>query len=312
MHAVARVRTPAVARRFFAFAPHRSYIEQMALKTVIAGAILVSGLAACSRGRAYELRGQVVAVDVSRQELTVKHEDIRGFMPGMTMPFRVRDRQSLADRTPGELIRATLVVGTNEVHLEYIERTGFAPVVDVSSPPTARHDILRTGDPVPDEEFVDQTGTPVRLSSWRKKVIAVTFIYTRCPLPDFCPLMDRNFASVQKLVAQDPLLRDRVRLMSVSFDPAHDTPAVLASHAARVGADTRSWSFVTGKREAIERFAGRFGVSVMREDKTPQEIVHNLRTGIVNGEGQLVHVVSGKDWTPSDLVTALRTAVAGE
>ena len=284
----------------------------MTFKTVIAAAILVSGVVACSRGRAYELRGQVVSVDSARQEVTVKHEDIRGFMPGMTMPFRVRDRALLAERTPGELIRATLVVGTNEVHLADIQRTGFAPLVDVSPAPTAKFDFVQPGEQVPDEPLIDQTGSPVRLSQWRKKVIVVTFIYTRCPLPDFCPLMDRNFAAVQKLAAQDPGLKDRVQLLSVSFDPDYDTPAVLAAHAERMGADTRSWSFAAGERAPVERFASRLGVSVIRDEKTPQQIGHNLRTAIVDEEGKLVQVFSGKDWTPTDLVAALRNVVDGQ
>ena len=283
----------------------------MAFKTVIAAAILVSAVAACSRGRAYELRGQVVAVDSARQELTVKHEDIRGFMPGMTMPFKVRDRTLLADRTPGELIRATLVVGTNEVHLEDIQHTGFAPLINVSPPPPATSSFLDAGDVVPDEPLLDQTGTPVRMSQWRKKVLGVTFIYTRCPLDDFCPLMDRHFTAVQKLVAQDSVLKDRVQLVSVSFDPDYDTPAVLAAHAARVGADGRLWRFVTGERPGIERFVSRFGVSVIRDEKTPQQIVHNLRTAIVDGDGKVVQIFSGTDWTPSDFVAALRNVVDG-
>lgn len=284
----------------------------MAFKTVIAAAILVSGVLACSRGRAYELRGQVIAVDLARQELTVKHDDIRGFMPGMTMPFKVRDRALLTERTSGELIRATLVVGTNDAHLEDIQRTGFAPLADGPPAHTARFDILEPGELVPDEPLVDQTGAPVRLSQWRKKVTVVTFVYTRCPLPDFCPLMDRHFAAVQKLAAQDPRLKDRVQLLSVSFDPDFDTPAVLAAHAERVGADTRSWSFVTGERAALERFSSRFGVSVIRDEKTPQDIVHNLRTAIVDGEGKLVQVFNGKDWTPIELAAALRNVVDGQ
>ena len=280
----------------------------MSLKTVIAAAILTAGLAACSRGRAYELRGQIIAVNPSRQEITVKHEDIRGFMPGMTMPFKVRDRSLLEGRVPGELITATLVVGDNEAHLENIRRTGHAELAAADVEPAGSFDLLEPGDEVPDEPFVDQNGAPRRLSEWRKKVIAVTFIYTRCPLPDFCPQMDRQFAAVQKTAAQDPVLKDRFHLLSVSFDPEYDTPPVLAAHARRAGADTTSWSFVTGHTADIDRFASRFGVSIMR-NQSPQEIVHSLRTAVIDADGRLVKVFDGNGWMTGDLVSELRNAI---
>src|SRR6185503_21391016 len=121
----------------------------MPLKSVIAAAILAAaGVAACSRARSYELRGQIVAVNPSRQEITVKHEDIRGFMPGMTMPFRVRDRSLLEGRTAGELITATLVVSDNDAHLQNIRRTGHA---DLPAPEgaTGSLDLLEPGGEVP-------------------------------------------------------------------------------------------------------------------------------------------------------------------
>jgi len=263
--------------------------------------------AACSRGREYELRGQVLAVDKDRQEITVKHEDIVGFMPAMTMPFRVEERAQLDSRVPGELIRATLVVGDRDVHLEHVERTGEAPLTD--APPVRTFDLLETGEAVPDEPFVDHTGTPRRLSDWRGTAVAVTFIYTRCPLPDFCPRMDQHFAAVQKEIARDPALRKRVHLVSISFDPDFDRPAVLEAHATRAGADGATWSFVTGDRDDIDRFASRFGVSIIREDRTGQEIVHNLRTAVIDPQGRLAKVFSGTDWTPAELLHELRASV---
>lgn len=262
--------------------------------------------AGCSRSREYELRGQVLAVDRERQEITVKHEDIVGFMPAMTMPFRVANRSEFEARVPGELIRATLVVGEGEVHLEEVTRTGEAPLTE-APPPT--FDLLQPGEMVPDEPFVDQNGVSRRLSDWRGKAVAVTFIYTRCPLPDFCPRMDQHFAAVRKEAASDPALRDRVHLLSISFDPEHDRPDVLKKHAARAGTDGRGWSFVTGDRDDIDRFASRFGVSIIREGQASQEIVHSLRTAVIDPKGRLVRVFSGNDWTPPVLIDALRTAL---
>ncbi len=264
-------------------------------------------LLACSRGREYELRGQVLAVHPDRQEITIKHEDIRGFMPGMTMPFKVRDVSLLEGRSPGELVTATLVVEDTDAFLSSIERTGHAPLTE--PPPSASLSaMVGPGEQVPDVEVTDQTGAARKLSDWRGRVVAVTFIYTRCPVPNFCPLMDRHFATVQKALGQDRELRNRTHLVSVSFDPRFDTPKVLAAHAQRVGADPAAWSFVTGTQDAIDRFAAAFGVSIIREDADLKEIMHNLRTAVIDGEGRLVKVFTGNEWTPEELIATMKSA----
>jgi len=264
--------------------------------------------AACSRGREYELRGQILAVDSVRREITIKHEDIEGFMPGMTMPFKVRDLSLLEGRTPGDLVRATLVVEDSDGFLKAIERTGHAPLAE--PPPARPHvDALSSGDEVPDAALVDETGAPRRLSEWRGRTLAITFVYTRCPLPDFCPLMDRQFAQVQQMVSEDAELRGRVHLLSISFDPGFDTPAVLATHAKKVGADPATWSYMTGAEADIESFAAQFGVAIMREGSDPGSVVHNLKTAVVDANGRLVKVISGMQWAPAELVGELRSAV---
>jgi protein SCO1/2 len=264
---------------------------------------------ACSNAREYPLKGQVLFVDPAKQEITVKHEDVRGFMPGMTMPFKVPDKTGFGSVAPGDLITATLVVEETAGYLQDVAKTGSAPL-----PPEAkllpRATILEPGDAVPDVSFTDQTGASRRLSDWRGKVVALTFIYTRCPIPNFCPLMDRHFAAVQRQVKAEALLDSRVHLVSISFDPEHDTPEVLAKHAARVGADPGQWSFVTAPWEVIDPFARVFGVAIMRDDKPTQEILHNLRTAIIGKDGRLVRVLNGNEWTPEELMTAIREADA--
>ena len=267
----------------------------------IAFGLLVAG--ACSRSRQYELRGQILAVDVPRAQLTIKHENIRGFMPAMTMAFEVRDERLLEGRQPGELIVATLVVEENGAYLSAIQRTGVAPLAE--TPPPAPVEVIRAGDLVPDATFTDQTGRPRRFSDWRGQVVVLTFVYTRCPLPNFCPLMDRHFQETQREIARDPSLRERARLVSVSFDPDYDTPKVLTAHAARVSADPAYWTWLTGDREQVDRFASRFGVSIIRGDVPGGEIVHNLRTAVVDPDGRVVTILSGTDWTPSDLLAQL-------
>jgi protein SCO1/2 len=273
-------------------------------------ALAVTLSPACSRGRSYELRGQIVAIDPGRQEITIKHEDITGFMPGMTMPFKVSDPSLLDGRTAGDLVRATLLVDDSRGVLTAIERTGHAPLTE-RPPARLPAEPLKPGDAVPDTALVDESGATRRLSDWRGRAVAVTFIYTRCPLPDFCPLMDRQFAQVQQMVAGDATLRERVHLLSVSFDPAYDTPAVLATHARKVGADPATWNYLTGEQPAIDEFAAHFGVSIMREGSDPGGVVHNLRTAVVDPNGRLVRIINGMQWAPSELVTGLRSAAGG-
>ena len=281
------------------------------LSRAAAVALLAAGVGCSAPApREYELRGQVLAVDPARREITIKHDDIPQFMPGMTMPFKVQDVRLLEGRAAGELVKATLVVEPNGAHLRAIERIGSAPLADVP-PPRSPDALLDPGDAVPDATFVDERGAPRRLSDWRGQAVAVTFIYTRCPIPDFCPLMDRHFTTVQRAIASDAALRGRVHLLSVSFDPQYDRPPVLTAHARRVGAEPAWWTFLTGSPRDVEAFAWQFGVSVIREGEAAGEIVHNLRTAVIDGNGRLTAVLRGNQWTPDELVEELRKAADG-
>jgi protein SCO1/2 len=281
---------------------------------LIAAALTVCtlGAAACSRAeppRRYPLRGQVLAVHPDKQQLTVRHEDIPGFMPGMTMSFEVGRPQLMQDRQPGELISATLEVVDYTGRLVEIQRTGTAPLPDNANEVALATELLAPGDPVPDTAFIDQDDRRRSLAEWRGSHTLVTFIYTRCPLPTVCPLMDQNFATIQRAVAEDAALRGRVTLISVSFDPDHDTPEVLRAHAARRKADLSVWTFLTGDRATIDRFAGRFGVGVIRPSDTAGEITHNLRTAHLDPDLRVVKLYSGSEWTPGAVLADLRAAI---
>lgn len=264
-----------------------------------------------STARKYELRGQVLAVDASKGELTIKHEDIPGFMPGMTMPFRVKDPKLLEGRVPGDLITATLVVEETDAYLTAVTKTGASevPAPLPLSPVLSGVELLKVGEAVPDQTFVDQDGRRQALSSRSGQVVALTFIYTRCPFPTFCPLMDRNFAAVQKTVRDDPALRGRVHLLSVSFDPEYDTPEILKKHAALRGADSSVWSYVTAARDEIDVFAARFGMSIVR-GATSGDFDHTMRTAVIDRHGRLATLYVGNEWSPNELVRALRDAAA--
>jgi protein SCO1 len=267
--------------------------------------------AACSApAREYELRGQILAVDREQRTLTIRHDDIEGFMPAMTMPFKVKDRGLIDGRVPGDLVRATLVVRDTEAYISSVERIGHVELSEATPSPGASAPIATAGDEAPDAELVDEAGRSRRLSDWRGSVVAVTFIYTRCPVPNFCPLMDRHFLAVQRALTTDAHLSSRAHLVSVSFDPEFDTPAVLAAHARRVGADPARWTFVTGERDQLDPFAARFGVTTIRDGATDWEIVHNLRTAVIDPQGRIVTIFSGNEWTPGELLQVMRAAGA--
>jgi protein SCO1 len=273
--------------------------------------LLALACAACARGTGarYPIHGQILAIDGSRSngrvEVTLKHDDIRGFMPAMTMPYALGDPANASGLAAGDIIDATLVVNGSDVHLDGVRKSGHAAL-----PGDARAvrimDVMQPGDLVPDDALVDQTGATRRLSDWRGRALAVTFVYTRCPLPDFCPAMDRRFGTLQTAIKADPTLPARVHLVTVSFDPAHDTPAVIQQHADARGADPAVWSYLTGAPAAIDHLTSRFGVSTIPENGTAETIAHNLRTAIVDPDGRLVTIYTGQDWTPEALLNDLR------
>jgi protein SCO1 len=276
---------------------------------------LVLFAAGCSKApeqRTFTLQGQVQSLDAAHKLVTVKHEEIKGFMPAMTMPYEVQEAKALDGLAPGDLIDAKLIVFSNGAHLAEIKKVGTAPLekppADVPNPPTASSgfELLKIGEPVPDGSFVDQDGKRRRFAAFKGAPAVMTFIYTRCPLPTFCPLMDRHFVTLQKALKTDPSL-NTVKLITVSFDPVTDTPPVLRKHAKTLDADLTRWTFLTGDRDDVDQFAARFGVSVSRALNDARDITHNLRTAIIGADGTLVKVYTGNDWSPDQILADLKT-----
>jgi protein SCO1 len=274
---------------------------------------LLLAVFACSKKedrRAFTLQGQVLSVDTPRKLVTVKHEEITGFMPAMTMPYEVAEAKALDGLAPGDLINAKLIVFSNGAHLTDIKKVGNAPLEKppAEAPnPTASSgfELLKPGEAVPDTRFLDQDGKSRRFSAFSGSPVVMTFIYTRCPLPTFCPLMDRHFATLQKTLKSDAGLKS-VHLVTVSFDPVTDTPAVLKKHARSLDADLTRWTFLTGDRDEVDQFAARFGVSVGRALNDARDITHNLRTAIIGADGKLAKVYTGNDWSPDQILVDLR------
>ena len=257
--------------------------------------------------RQFELQGQILAVRPERHEVVIKHQDIKGFMQGMTMPFTVRDDALMAGKKPGDLVTATLVVGETQAYLSTLTTTGHAELSEAAPPPAP--DILEPGQTVKDATLVDQDNTPRQFSTFKGHRLAVTFIYTRCPLPDFCPLMDKHFAAIQTTIKGTPTLAD-VRLLTVTLDPEFDRPAIMKAYARRREADPAVWTFLTGEPAEVNRFATQFGLYVEHNPQDAINITHNLRTAVIDPEGRLVSVHSGNSWTPAELVADLTAAPA--
>ena len=244
---------------------------------------------------------------VGGTEITIKHEDIPGFMPAMTMAYFLKKDEKADGIGPGDLVTATLVADGSSLWLQDVRKTGHAPLPS-DARPIRILDVMAPGDTVPDDRLVDQTGAERRFSSWRGQTVAVTFVYTRCPVPDFCPLMDRRFGELQRAIQSDATLAGTVHLASVSFDPRHDTPEAIKAHAKARGADPRVWSYLTGEPAVIDHLTSRFGVSVIEEHDTPESITHNLRTAVIDPSGRLVKFYTGNEWTVETLLADLRDA----
>jgi protein SCO1/2 len=283
------------------------------MRAVLAALSVVLSLCSCTRTpetRTYTLQGQILAVKVETREVLVKHDDIPGFMPAMTMAYVVKDAALLQERKPGDLITATLKVAAESAWLSAITATGSAPLPDDAPekiPVGAGVTPLAPGDRVPATSLLDQDLRQVSIANWQGSVVAITFIYTRCPLPQYCPLLDRRFAEVQQAVLGDPDLRGHTHLLSVSFDPANDQPPVLTAHAKKLGADAAIWRFATAPEEVVDRFAASFGVNVIREkDGT---ITHNLRTAVIGPSGDVAALHDDTTWTAAQLVDELKHAL---
>lgn len=268
-----------------------------------------SSNAAAAGAKRYAISGQILVVNTAKQSLSIKHHDIVGYMPAMTMTFEVARPDLMVGREPGETIVGTLEVDDTSGKIVEITHTGKEPLPDRGGGSPMAAVMLGLGDTAPDAALIDQNDRRRAFAEWRGMPTLVTFIYTRCPLPNYCPLMDKNFAAIQRQGAADPELKGKFKLVSISFDPEHDTPAVLKAHAQTLKADPNVWTFLTADAVTIDRFAAKFGVSVTREGNTPGEITHNLRTTLLDADGKILRIYTGSEWTVAGALADLGAAV---
>jgi protein SCO1/2 len=251
----------------------------------------------------FPLKGEVVAIDTISSRITISHEEIQNYMMAMTMPFKVKNRALFGGVSVGDSVICTLVVSRTESWLETIQVSTTAEKPQILAPGDIqlRH-LYQPGDTLPNEPLTNQDGRVIRISNFRGQAMALTFIYTRCPLPDFCIRMSNNFARIQRALSKDRSLDGRWHLLSISFDPKYDTPSVLKSYAKTYGADFTSWDFVTGSPTSIARLAGGLDLAFAEDEGLIQ---HNLRTALLNKEGKLVRVVNGNEWNVDEITEAI-------
>lgn len=279
---------------------------------------MVAGCASNDGATRYPLHGKIEALDIFDREVTIAHEDIPGYMAAMTMPFRMPEAKGLLARfrgmrlerlRRGDVITATLVVKANESWIENVNVVRYEPPPDMPIPIKKE---AKVGAPVLDVLLQDQDGKPFHLSDYRGHVLALAFIYTRCPLPEFCPRLMKNFQELDRAIEADPVLRPNARLLSVSFDVEFDRPEVLHAFGSAFVEDRGQgpfarWRLATGTEEAIDKLGRFFGLVFFKEGS---QFAHTLVTVVIGPDGSLVHEFSGNDWSAGEALMAMKGALA--
>ncbi len=259
----------------------------------------------------YAVKGIIVGTDPAHGEVTVDSETIPGFMEAMTMPYKVKDANVLQDLHPGDHMTGILLVGEDNTVLDQIVITAQA---QPDYKPQAQYHVPEAGDAVPDFHLVNQSGREIGFRQFRGKALLVTFIYTRCPLSDYCPQMSRNFAAIDKSLQADPAMYKKTHLLSISFDPAYDSPAVLRSYGeAYTGNYTKEkfghWDFAAPSKGDLPKLLQFFDVGA-----TPGEnhtITHSLSTVVIGPDGTIAQWYPTNDWKPEDVLNELKKVAGG-
>lgn len=262
----------------------------------------------CSRNeKRYDLKGKVIAVEKEKSLVTIHHEDVKGYMPGMTMPFTVPSKADLEILAPDDEVTATLVIDGSHSWLENLiitrqsANTSGMPVMVVA----------KEGDEVPNYSLLNQDGREIHVQNYRGKALLLTFIYTRCPVPDYCTLMSDNFAQIDRELGQNPELYEKTHLLSISIDPEYDTPKVLrsygAAHTERYQNETFAhWEFAAGTKDQVKDIAQYFGLTYFPKE---DQIIHALRTVVIGPDGKVAKIYSGNEWKPDEVVVELKKAI---
>lgn len=259
------------------------------------------------------VRGVVKELKADGKTVVIDHEEIPNYMAKMVMPFKVKDTNQLAGLGTNDQIHFRFNVAEYESWIDQVTKTGTAaaPVAD----PNRKNfrlvrevEVLKEGDALPDYPFTNQRGEAFRTAQFKGQALAITFIFTRCPVPDFCPRMSYRFAEADKRLRALPDAPTNYHLLSLSFDVEYDTPPVLRNYAntvkAQHGADLSRWTFATGKLIDMDDITERFGLAFAREPGTVP-FNHNLRTVVIDAVGKVQKIFIGNDWKADALVEEL-------
>jgi protein SCO1/2 len=260
----------------------------------------------------YPITGKVIGVNKTEKTATINHDEIPGYMEPMTMEFKVKSDADLDKMKPGDRISGDLVVTDTSSWIEIMAITqGGAEL----TPTTIVPGEPKPGDQITDFTLVNQDGKPIRLSQYKGRGVALTFVYTRCPQPDQCTLMSTNFAAIEQELQQSKDVYAKTHLLSITFDPEYDTPKVMrsygASHSGRYSDEVfKHWEFATGTAEQVKAIAEYFGVRSFKDSATgKEELIHSLRTAVIDPQGRLVKLYRGNEWKPADIAADLKSLV---
>ena len=267
---------------------------------------------ASAETKRYPLKGKVVAVDKSKKKATIRHEEIPGYMDAMTMDFPIREDWVWEDLNAGADVFAELVVDADGYWLEKIAISALPNPNQTPLP--VREDIAQIGNEVPGFTLTNQDGKRISMEDFRGKALAITFIYSRCPLPTYCILMSKHFSDLANQLNQNAEMKDKIRLLSVSFDPNTDTPAKLKEYGqGYLGKDAKPdftvWQLATGTEKEVKAVADFFGLRYEIDENDKTQFNHSLRTIVITPDGKVQKVFSGNEWTPNDLLRELQATI---
>jgi protein SCO1/2 len=271
-------------------------------------------VAACGRekatedGKEFTVRGIVRGISPDRRTLDIQHEAIPNYMPEMTMPFVLKEGSDAAVKV-GDAVSFRFVVKETDAEIDQVKLIAADQVkVAAATPPPASgastSPRLKNGDPLPPLQLTNEKGETITAETYRGAPLVLTFIFTRCPVPNYCPLMTRNFAQLQDTVRNGSGALAKTRLLSISFDPEFDTPEVLKAAAEADHADPALWSFATGPKPQIDQLTRGFAVLVQPEGGT---LSHSLATALIDADGRIVEIWRGNGWKPAEVVRKIES-----
>jgi protein SCO1 len=265
--------------------------------------------------RRYPFKGTIVSVDKAKRKAEIDHDEVPGYMEAMTMEFPIHEDWVWDELKPGADIRAELVVDHTGKDPFWLEKIGIvaSPGPD-EEPLPIKENVAAVGKDAPPFTLTNQDGKKISMNDFRGRALAITFIYARCPLPEYCIRMSTNFSDLANMLRTDAELRDKIRLLSISFDPENDTPEKLRSYGIGylgVGAkpDFTVWQLAVGKDAEVRKIADFYGLRYEVDESNKALINHSLRTAVIAPDGKVAKILTGNDWTPADLLKELKATL---